>query len=114
VLDNATVSVAKGATLETSDSIAISKLRLDGSSAGNGTISGFSFAEDGDLEVVNLNADDRVEIDVDISNVEGKSNLSKWGLTATAADGSRLLRKAIMSSAGKLSICANGLVVIVK
>ena len=114
VLDNATVSVAKGATLETSDSIAISKLRLDGSSAGNGSISGFSFAEDGDLEVVNLNADDRVEIDVDISNVEGKSNLSKWGLTATAADGSRLLRKAIMSSAGKLSICANGLVVIVK
>ncbi|MBP3404691.1 MAG: autotransporter-associated beta strand repeat-containing protein [Kiritimatiellae bacterium] len=114
VLDNATVSVAKGATLETSDSIAISRLRLDGSSAGNGAISGFSFAEDGDLEVVNLNADDRVEIDVDISNVEGKSNLSKWGLTATAADGSRLLRKAIMSATGKLSICANGLVVIVK
>lgn len=114
VLDNATVSVAKGAILETSDNIAISKLRLDGSSAGNGTISGFSFAENGELEVVNLNTDDRVEIDVDISNVEGKSNLSKWGLTATAADGSRLLRKAIMSSAGKLSICANGLVVIVK
>jgi len=111
VLDNATVSVAKGATLETTAGIEIKKLILDGSSAGNGTISGFSFAEEGDLSVVNLGAEDSVTIDLTLADATGLSNLARWNFVATKTDGSYALRTMSVTGDGKLVVYRRGLTI---
>ena len=112
VLDTATVSVAKGATLETTDGIEIKKLVLDGSSAGNGTISGFSFAEDGELSVVNLGNEDSVTIDLSLVDATGFSNLANWSFAAHRPDGSPLRRQMTVTDDGKLVVSRFGLLMI--
>ncbi len=110
VFSNATVSVAKDAVLETTDEIVISKLALDGSVAGNGTISGFTFAAEGELSIGNLGSKDRVEIDVDASGSQGIANLARWNLSATAVGGSRVRCKVVVSG-GRVLVCRRGIVV---
>ena len=104
VFSNATVSVAKGATLETTDGIEIKKLVLDGSAAGNGTISGFTFAERGELSIVNLGSEPRIEVDLNLTDVAGFSNVANWSVTATRPDGSHTRRRVTVTNDGKLVV----------
>ena len=75
------VSVAAGATLAAEGEVALSSLRL--SSVTNGTISGFTFAASGVLDVAGLKAGaGTVKVPVDLSGSPSAANLARWTLLA--------------------------------
>jgi hypothetical protein len=71
------VSVAAGATLKTYDGVEISSLKVD--SAGAGTIDGFTFAENGTIDVANP-PDDSSFLPGTYVNCSGLENVSGWAL----------------------------------
>jgi hypothetical protein len=71
------VSVAAGATLKTYDGVEISSLKVD--SAGAGTIDGFTFAENGTIDVSNP-PDDSSFLPGTYVNCSGLENVSGWAL----------------------------------
>lgn len=75
------VSVAEGATLETEGGeLEISKLRVD--ATGAGTLRGFSFAENGTLDVVNFPVGVTVmRLPGVYDSVAGFENIGNWNLT---------------------------------
>ena len=75
------VSVAAGATLAAEGEVALSSLRL--SSVTNGTISGFSFAANGVLDVAGLRPGaGTVKVPVGLSGCLSVANLARWTLLA--------------------------------
>ena len=107
VFSNATVSVASGAGLVAEGEVVIRKLAL--SSTGNGTISGFSFAEEGVLDVSAFDGQTQ-ELSVTLTDCSGFANLSGWnvgidgevssryGCSANAAGTVRVFKKGIVFS----------------
>jgi hypothetical protein len=71
------VFVAAGATLKTYDGVEISSLKVD--SAGAGTIDGFTFAENGTIDVANP-PDDSSFLPGTYVNCSGLENVSGWAL----------------------------------
>ena len=73
------VSVAAGATLAADGEVTISSLRI--SAVANGTISGFSFAENGVLDVPDMgHVTSVVKLPVDISGCQSAANIASWAL----------------------------------
>lgn len=83
------VKVAEGAELVADgEGLEISSLRIDPSGAG--TIDGFSFAENGTLDVIGVDKSGRVELPGAYANVSGFDNIASWSLTV---DGEATRRK---------------------
>lgn len=73
-----TVGVAGGATLSTTDGVTIKGLSVD--MAGAGAISGFAFAESGDLYVENCQVKETFTLPGTYADVTGLSSLENWTL----------------------------------
>ena len=71
------VSVAAGATLKTYDGIEISKLKVD--AAGAGTIDGFTFAENGTIDVIDAPREPTF-LSGTYVNCSGLENIAGWTL----------------------------------
>ena len=102
------VAVATNATLVAKGPVApIKKLVLD--VAGVGTIDGFEFAEDGELEIVGA-LNDSITIPVTIRNSATFGNVSKW---AVFSGGKERDRSVVATDSG-ITISKRGMVFIVK
>ena len=99
------VSVAAGATLKTYDGVEISKLKVD--SAGAGTIDGFTFAENGTIDVANP-PDDSSFLPGTYVNCSGLENVSGWALNVNGTANAKC--KVIVRN-GKLYFARLGFVV---
>jgi len=78
-----TVSVAAGATLQTSDTVTLDGLQVDVNGAG--TIDGFTFANSGVLNVI-THGKSYSELGGTYTNVKGFNNLTGWALKVNGKD----------------------------
>ena len=76
------VSVAAGATLKTYDGVEIGKLKVDSASAG--TIDGFTFTENGTIDVTNP-PDSSSFLPGTYVNCSGLENIAGWTLKVNGA-----------------------------
>ena len=99
-----TVSVARGATLKAIGEAVLSSIRIDAADAG--TIDGFSLAENGELEIVDLGSDGVVE--GMFTNSVNLANLKNWTLSVNGrGSGSKRL---VVNQDGTLRVVARGIV----
>ena len=99
------VSVAAGATLKTYDGVEIGKLKVD--SAGAGTIDGFTFAENGTIDVANP-PDDSSFLPGTYVNCSGLENVSGWALKV---NGTANAKCKVIARNGKLYFARLGFVI---
>ena len=109
VLNNATVAVGPKGKLLADGDIAISKLEVDASGAG--VIDGFTFAESGTLNVVNLPKKPVVTLPGSYVNVAGLEHLANWTLTV---DGQVKPSKRISVANGEVRVISDGLVITIR
>ena len=105
------VSVAPGAVLYTDDpsGIPIKGLRIDAN--GMGTISNFTFAAQGQIDVVNVAAGAGVQIlPGTFSNVGGLANVANWDLSVNGRSGGRS-RVTVTADGNSLRLIRPGIVV---
>lgn len=110
VLENVrSVSVAAGATLSTLDEdVEMPSLRIDANGAG--TLSGFSFATRGHLQVDNMAQGQTVVLPGSYENCRGLENVGNWALTV---NGKRKDSRRIVVKDGKIAIMPSGMILIV-
>lgn len=72
------VSVASGATLRTQTPVVISSLKVN--AAGAGTMDGFTFAENGTLNVTAESFADSIDLPGTYVNCTGLGNIAGWSL----------------------------------
>ena len=99
------VSVAAGATLKTYDGVEIGKLKVD--SAGAGTIDGFTFAENGTIDVTNP-PDSSSFLPGTYVNCSGLENVSGWTLKV---DGKANAKYKVSVRNGKIFFCRPGFII---
>ena len=99
-----TVSVVRDATLKAIGEVELSSIKIDASNAG--TIDGFSLAENGELEIVNLGSDGTVE--GMFTNAVNLYNLKNWTLSVNGkGSGSK---KLVVNQDGTLRVVTRGIV----
>ena len=109
---NGAVSVAAGAALKfagaAADAPVIRKLSVDATSGG--TIDGFALADDCELDVKNVPAASDFELPVTFTNLPSALSLKDWTVKFNGTTRSRSLTFAN----GKLSVHANGMMIILR
>ena len=102
------VAVAPGATLLAKGPVApIKKLVLD--AAGAGTIDGFEFVEEGELEF-NGTLEGAITIPITIQNSTTASNMARW----TVVSGGRVRTWSVAATDSSITITKRGMVFVIK
>jgi len=102
------VAVARGAKLISNGPVApIKKLVLD--AAGAGTIDGFEFAEEGELEFDGT-LEGAITIPITIQNSTTASNMAKW----TVVSGGRVRTWSVAATDSSIMIAKRGMVFVIK
>lgn len=104
------VSVAPGAKLIANGEVTIKGLSVD-PAVGTGTIEGFSFAEEGTINVENVTGREAA-FDVDVTNCTGFGNVGNWQVAVNGQV--RSSWTATATADGHVTVKAGGLMLIVK
>ena len=103
------VSVATNATLKTDAEVVIRSLKVD--VAGAGTMDGFTFAEDGTLNVIAADVSQSMDLPGTYVNCTGVDNIGRWGLELNGVS-SRKFKPVVVN--GRISLLIRGLTVTVR
>lgn len=109
-LNKAAVFVASGATLRAEGSVTISKLAVS-AEGGVGTIDGFSFAANGELDIKAANPKFK-EATFSLGDGPTVANVANWTLCVNGTETSR--KELVYLGNGKFCVRSKGLVLIVK
>lgn len=101
------VSVASGATVEAEGKVQLKNLKVDANGAG--TVKGFSFAEEGSVDVVNYNR--TTALGLTFEDCTGTENFANWSVKC---DGKDKPSKSLSFKNGVLTVESSGLTVIVR
>ena len=106
------VGAEDGALLEAKGTVIANGIRVDAQATG-GTVKGFTFAEAGAVEVLNLGSSMEIELPLTIVDAKDLSNVANWQVRV---DGR--LRKGFRASVdeqmGKVSIASDGMLLLIR
>ena len=103
------VSVATNATLKTDTEVVIRSLKVD--VAGAGTMDGFTFAEDGTLNVIAADVSQSMDLPGTYVNCTGVDNIGRWSLELNGVS-SRKFKPVVVN--GRISLLIRGLTITVR